>query len=54
MPSLWILLAAVGLQIAVFAVLLVFSIRLIWESGKSITAVFFSFMVALWLFTDLY
>lgn len=54
MPSLGIMLAAVGLQIAVFAGLLVFSIRLIRESGQSITAVFFAFMVALWLLTDLY
>lgn len=54
MPSLWMTLAAVGLQIAMFAVLLVFSIRLIRESGKSITAVFLAFMIALWLLTDLY
>lgn len=54
MPPLWMTLAAVGLQIAVSVVLLVFSIRLIRESGKSITAVFFAFTIALWLLTDLY
>ena len=42
------------IQIALFVVLLVLSVRLIRESGRSLTAVFLTFVYSLWLFTDLY
>ena len=41
-------------QIAVLAVLLFLSVRLIRESGRSLTAVFLTFLFAMWLLTDLY
>lgn len=44
----------VFLQIAVLSVLLFLSVRLIWKSGRSLTAVFLTFLFALWLFVDLY
>ncbi len=41
-------------QIAMFAVLLFFCVRLIRESNRSLTAVFLTFAFTLWLLTDLY
>lgn len=45
---------AVIFQVAVLAMLLVLSVRLIRKSGRSLTAVFLTFLFSLWLFTDLY
>ncbi len=42
------------IQIALFIVLLFLSVRMIRESGRSLTAVFLTFVYSLWLFTDLY
>jgi len=42
------------IQIALFIVLLILSVRMIRESGRSLTAVFLTFTLSLWLFTDLY
>ena len=41
-------------QIAVLMVLLFLSVRLIRESGRSLTAVFLVFLHSIWLLTDLY
>ena len=53
-PSVLISLICVLCQIAVALVLLILSVRLIRESGRALTAVFLSFVFALWLLTDLY
>ena len=45
---------SVLIQIALFIVLLVFSVRMIRESDRSLTAVFLTFVYSLWLLTDLY
>ena len=42
------------IQITLLVVLLVLSVRMIRESGRSLTAVFLTFVYSLWLFTDLY
>lgn len=44
----------VFIQIAVLMVLLFLSVRLIRESGRSLTAVFLAFLLSLWMLTDLY
>ena len=44
----------VFIQIAVLAVLLVLSVRLIRGSSRSLPAVFLAFLFAMWLLTDLY
>ena len=49
-----ITLAFVFLQIASLSVMLFFSVRLIRESNRSLTAVFLTFTLTLWLLTDLY
>ena len=54
MPSVLVSLICVVSQIVFTLVLLVFSVRLIRESGRSLTAMFQSFVFALWLLTDLY
>ena len=41
-------------QIIVLAVVLTLSVRLIWKSNRSLTAVFLTFAFSLWLLTDLY
>ena len=48
------LLISVFLQIAMLSVMLFFSVRLIRESSRSLTAVFLTFTFLLWLLTDLY
>ena len=45
---------SVSIQIAIFAVLLMLSIKLIGESARNLTAVFLSFSYILFLLTDLY
>ena len=47
-------LISVFFQIAMLSVLLFFSVRLIRESNRSLTAVFLTFAFTLWLLTDLY
>lgn len=42
------------IQIVLFIVLLVLSVQMIRESDRSLTAVFLTFTLSLWLFTDLY
>ena len=42
------------IQIVLFIVLLILSVRLIQKSRRSLTAVFLTFVYALWLLTDLY
>ena len=54
MPSEQITLAFVFLQIAILSVMLFFSVRLIRESNRSLTAVFLTFTLTMWLLTDLY
>lgn len=49
-----ILILSLSIQIAVVAVMLWLSVKLIGESKKNLTAVFLSFCFAMWLFTDLY
>ena len=45
---------SVSIQIAVLAVLLGLTVRLVGESARNLTAVFLSFSFGLWLLTDLY
>lgn len=54
MTIIQITLISVSIQILVLALLLTLSVKLIGESGRSLTAVFLSFSLALWLLTDLY
>ncbi len=54
MTIIQITLISVSIQIVVLAVLLKLAVKLIGESGRSLTAVFLSFSFALWLLTDLY
>ena len=42
------------IQITLFIVLLVLSVRMIRESDRSLTAVFLTFTLSIWLLTDLY
>ena len=44
----------VGLQIAVLIALTILSVRLIRESAQAIPAVYLTFILSLWLLTDLY
>ncbi len=44
----------VSLQIAILVALVILSARLIRESGQAILAVFLTFILSLWLLTDLY
>ncbi|MBO4864144.1 MAG: hypothetical protein J5517_07250 [Eubacterium sp.] len=41
-------------QIAVIVALLFLSVRMIWQSNRSLVTVFLVFVLSLWLFTDLY
>ena len=54
MPFSLLALLPVCFQIAVLAVLVVLSVRLIRESGQAIPAVYLTFILSLWLLTDLY
>ena len=54
MTVIQITLISVSIQIAVLAVLLGLTVRLVSESARNLTAVFLSFSFGLWLLTDLY
>ena len=53
MPDHLLALIPVCIQIAVLTVLLPLSMRLIRESDRAIHAVFLTFILSLWLLTDL-
>lgn len=53
MPDHLLTLIPVCIQIAVLTVLLPLSMRLIRESDRAIHAVFLTFILSLWLLTDL-
>ena len=54
MTVIQITLISVSIQIAVLAVLLGLTVRLVSESARNLTAVFLSFSFGLWLLADLY
>ena len=54
MPESLIELLPVLFQVGMLSALLALSARLVRDSGRSLTAVFLAFLLALWLLTDLY